>query len=129
MIVYPAENYNSFVSKSEANSYFSERLYSDDYINIDGYSNAKEKALVTAFHSICELDITIDPTDTVQLQALKRAQCEQALYELKNNIENQFSYLATAGMMMSKKELPRYSERAMAILRPYITAGTVSRIR
>ena len=43
--------------------------------------------MITAFNSINELDLTIYPTESDQLTALKNAQCEEVLHELINNAE------------------------------------------
>jgi len=126
MIVYPLDNYDSFLSVEDADTYFVSRLGSSEYIS----SSIPETALVTAFRSISELDVTIDPTDAVQLQAIKDAQCEQALHELKNDLDSAgFGYLSIPGIQITQKKAPRYSERALAILRPYMTARTVSMVR
>jgi hypothetical protein len=122
MIVYPTDNYNSFISLGDANLYFGNRLYSDEFFNADD----REVALITAFRSLNELDITIDPTVAAELQAVKDAQCEQALYELKMDLDQQFDSLAIPDLKVTKKEMPRYSERALAILRPYMSARTVT---
>jgi hypothetical protein len=121
MIVFPDAGYNSFISSSDADAYFITRLHSDDYVTAD--PDAQEAALITAFRSLMELDITIDPTDLAQVQALENAQCEQALYELKEDLDSQnLAYFALQGIKAAKKELPRHSPRAMAILRPYLKA-------
>ncbi len=69
MITYPDESYESWISEDDADIYFETRL------NADPWDTAhKEAALMTAFRSINELNLTIDPTDTDQLTALKEAQ-------------------------------------------------------
>ena len=127
MVIYPNENFDTFVSMGEAESYMRSRLHSGAYTSADNVD--KLAAIKTAFRALSELDITLDPDDTDQTKALKTAQCEQALYEIKHDTDNQFQYLMTAGVMMSKKEASRYSERALALLRPYIRAASVSRFR
>jgi len=124
MIVYPDDNYNSFISCADARSYFTGRLYSDEF----NYASltVQEAALITAFRSINELDVTIDPTESAEFQAVKEAQCEQALYELKIDLDQQFSFLGIPNLQMTRKEKPRYSERTLAILRPYMTAPTIT---
>ena len=128
MIVYPTENYDSFISVEDAGNYFETRLHSDDWLS--ALAPVHESALMTAFRSLCELDITIDPEDSAQIQAHKNAQCEQALHELKEDLDSQnVSYFMLSGMQAQKKELPRHSPRAMAILRPYIKAPVVQLVR
>lgn len=121
MIVYPDEGYNSFISQYDAEAYFENRLHSDEW-----FTNDPQTALITALRSLQELNITIDPTVAAQLQAVKDAQCEQALHELKADIDQQVNLLELPDLKVKKKELPRYSERALAILRPYITMQTIT---
>ena len=69
------------------------------------------------------------------LYCLKRAQCEQALHELIHDLDNpKISSLSLGGMLSVKISAnqtppPRHSERALAILRPYILGKTVTRTR
>ena len=89
---------------------------------------------MTAFHSLNELDLTVDPADAATLDALQRAQCEQALYELEHNPEGPGISGLTLGGVLSVKTVqksppPRFSQRALAILRPYITAPSIKRTR
>ena len=74
MIVYPDDNYDSWIDEDAAGTYFETRLNADPW---DACSN-REAALITAFHSLNELDLTVDPTDSATLDALKRAQLGQA---------------------------------------------------
>ncbi len=129
--VFPASGYNSFVSLSDANAYFTDRLNADAW---DG-TTGKEAALITAFRSLQELDIVVDLTDTDALQSLASAQCEQALWELKNDLDSQaLSGLALGGLLSVKipenKTPPaRYSPRALNILRPYLRGRSIARTR
>ncbi|BBO73872.1 hypothetical protein DSCW_12890 [Desulfosarcina widdelii] len=125
MIVYPATGYNSFISTDDAENYFEGRLYSEEFIT----SPAQEAALITAFHAINALDVTIDATDTAQLQALKNAQCEQALHELRTDLDAQVKTLGLPDLKIQQPERPRYSERAMDFLRPYMTVRTIEVLR
>ncbi|HEC61673.1 MAG TPA: hypothetical protein ENI27_05400 [bacterium] len=130
MIVYPNENYVSWISEDDADQYFETRLNAGTWDNAN-----KEAALMTAFRSINELNLNVDPTETDQLTALKQAQCEQALHELKSDIDGQAISGLTLGGLLSVK-MPadqtspdRYSKRAISILRPYMVVGTVTRTR
>ena len=125
LIVYPAGGCNSFVSVEDATAYFSNRLNSGDFLDADD----PDSALVTAFRALNELTVTIDPTDAAQLKALKDAQCEQALHELHANIDEPVSFLSIPGLQVKKPEAPRFSDRALGILRPYMSAPVVTRIR
>ena len=80
MIVYPTENYVSFVSEDTADNYFEKRLHASEWGSAD-----KEAALQTAFRSLQELDIVIDLTDSEELGAIQKAQMEQALWEIKHD--------------------------------------------
>lgn len=128
MIVYPVAGYNSFISLDDALEYFKNRLHSDEFLTEPW--TVQEPALITAYRSIIELDLTIDPTEADQIQALKNAQCEQALHELKEDLDSQnVRYFALQGIMTTKTELPRYSQRTMAILRPYISSPVCQVVR
>ena len=130
LIYYPDENYNTWISEYDADDFFETRLNADQQDAAN-----KEAALITAFNSINELDLTIYPTESDQLTALKNAQCEEVLHELINNAEaGAVSTLSLQGLLSvkipeSKTSPPRYSERALAILRLYIRARPVTRNR
>ena len=121
MIVYPDDDYDSFISKVDAITYLDSRLNSEDF----NTENA-ETALITAFRALNELDIAIDPTNTTQLQAIKNAQCEQALHEIQKGVESPFRNLSFPGLQMTVKDMPRFSESALNILRQYMKARTLS---
>lgn len=143
MIIYPNENYDSWISEDEADTYFEFRL------NVGEWDAAnKEAALMTAFRSLRELDLDIrfeddgtfadSYTDTEAeeiLKDLQEAQCEQVLYELKNDLDcPPISNLAIGGVLSVKipqNQNPpsRYSDRALMILRDYLKMRTVTRTR
>jgi hypothetical protein len=130
MIVYPDEDYDSWIDEYAADEYFETRL------NADLWDTAnKEAALITAFRSLNELDLTIDPTQSDQLKVVQEAQLEQVLHELRNDTEAPgISSLNLGGMLSvkipeNKTPSSRYSERALAICRPYITSRTAKRTR
>jgi hypothetical protein len=131
LIVYPDTNYNSWLDDIEADEYLEDRLNADPW---DAALN-KEAALITAFNSLAELDLTIDPTETDQITALKQAQCEQALHELKNDLDSTgISSLSLGGLLSVKipeSNAPpsRFSERVLAILRPYLSGRSIKRTR
>ena len=145
MIVYPDENYNSWISEDDADEYFETRLNADAW---DALTN-KEPVLMTAFRSLAEfnLNITLDDNGVMSsdvytdveaetiLTALKQAQCEQALHELINDLDNpkisglSFSGLLSVKLPANQTPPPRYSERALLILRPYIVGRTITRTR
>ncbi|MFC1505201.1 hypothetical protein ACFL5W_01660 [Thermodesulfobacteriota bacterium] len=132
MIVYPNDNYDSYISEDNADLYFETRLNADAWIN---YTN-KEAALITAFNSINELNLDIDPTESDQLQALQVAQCEQALYELKMDSDfNQLEGVNLGGLLNVRFETDgnskpdRYSQRALALLEQYRSLNVITRTR
>ncbi|MBC2713594.1 MAG: hypothetical protein HGJ94_22160 [Desulfosarcina sp.] len=131
MIVYPTSGYDSFVSVNDADTYFETRLHADDWLTADG-----EIALMVAYRSLQELDIFIDLTDADALQAIKLAQCEQALHEIRYDLDELQAQSVSLGGLVSVKldrsngeKPPRYSQRALAILKPYLRAPVISRIR
>ena len=148
MIVYPNSNYDSWISVADAEAYLATRLRIDEWDALASDAE-KEVALQTAFRSINGLDlsVTFDDagvisttayTDTEQakiLTALELAQAEQSLHELQFDIDNQGVKSVSLGGMLSftlnpGEEKPlRYSERALATLRPYLRARTLSRFR
>jgi len=140
-IEYPTANYNSYCDEDFANEYYESRL------NADVWDTAsKETALITAFRSIQELnlDITFDDDGVIStdvyttseaetiLQDLRFAQLEQTLHELNTDLDvQQVLSLNLSGLAvrMPDKQPERHSPRALAILRPYLIAKTVTRYR
>jgi hypothetical protein len=132
LIEYPTTDYNSWATENEADEYFDGRL------NVEAWAGAGTKstaAMLTAFRSLNVLNITIDPTEADQLQALKDAQIEQALYELTVDTDGQPISAVTIGGMLSVKlaseNTPpgRHSKRAIEILFPYLSGKTITRTR
>ena len=144
MIVYPDPNYVSWISVEEAEAYFETRLRADEWA-----TGQEETALQTAFRSLKGLDLALylneqgllsDAFYTAAqkeeiLNALKEAQCEQALHELKFDVDGQAVKSVSLGGMLSftlnpgEEKAPRYSERALMILRPWLRGRTVQRVR
>ena len=92
------------------------------------------------FENETEGDLTLSSDYTAVeaakiLDCLQRAQAEQALHELKNDLDAQAISSVSFGGLLSVKipadqtPPPRHSERALAILRPYLVARTVTRTR
>ena len=129
LIVYPNGNYNSWISEDAADTYFENRLHSSEW-----ESSNKESALITAFrdlNQLLNLDIDLENDDS-PLSALKSAQCEQALYLLKNEVDSKtidsISLTPTFFVRLGKRE-PRICPNVLTILHPYIVVRTISRIR
>jgi len=128
MIVYPTENYDSFVSDEDAEDYFLTRLNSDAW-----NSSLAESALMTAFLTLKTIDMVVDLSDTAQLKTMKQAQMEQAYHEISKLNTNPLESLKLGGLlsvkMDTKKQAGDYSERSLAILRPYMRTQTINRLR
>ena len=137
--VYPAEDYESWITTEEAEGYFSTRLNSGAWDKLDSLD--QEAAILTAFRSLKELtlDLTdLESTDATRqaalLKSLGQAQCEQALHELVRDLDSQQAEsVSIAGLLSAtfpeRKKADRYSERALAILRPWLTLPSVKRFR
>jgi hypothetical protein len=132
LIIYPDTNYNSWISEDDADLYFETRL------NADSWDTAnKEAALITAFQSLAELNLTIDPTESEQLKALQEAQLEQSLHELINGTDDSvgISSLSLGGGLLSikvpesKTPASGHSKRVLAILRSYLSGRSIKRTR
>ena len=128
LIEYPTDDYNSWITEEQADEYFEDRLKADPWD-----ATSKEAALVTAFRSLNELNLTVDPTEADQLEVLQQAQCEQALHEIMTDLDSpNLSRMSLGGLLsVNLPDTPpsKYSERALSILRPYLTARTVARTR
>ena len=59
MIVYPTENYNSWISETEAEDYFENHLNAGSW---DALNNC-EPVMITAFRALQELDLNISFAD------------------------------------------------------------------
>jgi len=140
LIEYPKIGYNSYCDEDFADEYFDTRL------NADAWDTSnKEIALMTAFRSLNEMTLNIifeddktlsdSYTDSEKAEILKdiqEAQCEQTLHELQNDLDTiQLSYLNISGLAvkMPDKQPERFSPRALAILRSYLIARSVTRFR
>jgi hypothetical protein len=137
MPVYPAADYESWISIADADYYMQGRLNSDAWMNL-GYDSDKSIALRHAFRVLGMLTLTLDDLDTVNaatlLRALGQAQCEQALHEMKSDLDAQSATSVSIGGLLSvkmpeKKKWDRYSERAISILRPWLSLPSIKRFR
>jgi len=143
LIAYPYTAYNSFGSVEDAEWYFDSRLHSEAFQIAD--FDLQAAALITAFQSLAELSFSIQFNDDQTLSdsytdgekakllgLLTAAQCEQALHEIQNDLDGlQAISLNLSGLAVKiPDEKPyRYSQRALALLRPYRIAPTISRVR
>ena len=139
LVLYPEDDYTSWINVSDAEDYFDSRMNKRDWSNLDYLD--QRSALSTAFRSLGELTLDLSDLDSgtdaekaTLLQALKHAQCEQTMHELSRDLDNQQAQnVSLAGLVSVKfqetKKPTRYSERALAILRPYLSLPSVKRIR
>ena len=140
LVVYPSDNHDSWISLTDANTYMLKRLHTQTWTGtLDNDLNA---ALQMAFRTMEELNIDLDYLTTgttdqaaALLVVLKRAQCEQALYELENSESaRDVSALGLDGLIDVKfskgsGKVSRYSDRALAILRDYLSGFVTKRKR
>jgi hypothetical protein len=129
MIVYPNENYDSWISEDEADIFFEKRLNSSEWNNAD-----KEAALIMAFNDInLLLNLDVDLlNDETPLPVLKAAQAEQALYLLKTEIDTRSLDAINLGSGLYIKlggREPRIARQVLEILTEYIAIRTIERIR
>ena len=135
--VYPASDFNTWIAVEDAEVYFNSRLNSTAWNRLDSLD--QEAALLTAFRSLSELtldltDLEISDRQAALLKALGQAQCEQALYELSRDLDAQQAQSVSIGGLLSAsfkdtKKPDRFSERALAILRPWLSIPSIRRFR
>lgn len=142
---------NSYVSVTDADTYFGERLYADDWTSAD--SPTKEKALVMARRFIDQQQFTGERTSADQLLAWPRsgitsvdgstvpqdvvdAQCELALAFIRNDLtlndENrgvrssrqQVGPIVTETVYDGRAPARALPDVVAAMLRPYLAAAS-----
>ena len=84
--------------------------------------------------NLADLESTDAAVKAALLNALKQAQCEQALHELSRDLDGQRASAVSIGGLLSanfpeKVKTDRFSERTLAMLRPYVTLPSVRRFR
>ena len=151
LVVYPTEDYNSYISEDDADNYFAGRLHAEEWDALE--STGKETALLHAFRSLNELDLIIqwkvnDTTGhkeladsynatqkSVILTFLKHAQVEEALHHVRYDVEElRLQSVDLGGGLLSAsldptENPPRHSPTAINILAPFLRRPTVSRYR
>ena len=148
LIAYPTANYNSWGTLAEALAYFEARLHVDEWDAAE--EPTQTAALLMAFRSLNELDFDLqwkadktladtytDAQKAEILAALKQAQCEEALYLLRLDVDEVQSVQAVSlgGMLSVRLESsgkyppPQHSRRALDILRPILKGRAVRRFR
>jgi len=129
MKVYPEAGYQSWISEIEADDYFETRLNSAEWNTAD-----REAALITAFQDLnllLDLDINL-LLDDAPLPLLKKAQAEQALYLLKNDLDARSLESANIGSSVYVKlgaREPRIAYNVVEMLSHYVILKTASRYR
>ena len=141
IVAYPDDDFNSWISYEDADIYFTRRFNAGAWFNLSVGDQAA--LLLTAYRSLqeIELDLTdlgspIIGTREDLLQALTQAQCEQAHYELTRDLDREQVQAVSIGGLLSANfgsnklfKQERYSERALMLLRSYMTRKTVKRFR
>jgi len=141
IVAYPEEDYNSWVSYEDADLYLSTRYNAGAWLNLSVDDQAA--LLLTAYRSLQELELDLSDlessvTGTVEdiQRALTQAQCEQALHELNRDLDSQQVQSVSIGGLLSANfgnskvfGQARYSERALMMLRSYMTKRYVKRFR
>lgn len=142
---------NSYLSVADADTYFGERLYADDWTSAD--STTKEKALVMARRFIDQQQFTGERTGEDQLLAWPRtgiagvdssavpqdvvdAQCELALALIRQDLtvndatlgvrslREQVGALVTETVYDGRAPLRALPDAVAAFLRPYFAAAS-----
>lgn len=98
LIAYPDVGYNTWIDEDGAKEHFESRLHTDDWLAADASTQAA--ALLMGFRSLNELefdlwwklDKTLADRYSVAkkaeiLDALKQAQCEEALHLLRHDLD------------------------------------------
>lgn len=141
---------NSYISATDANDYFIERLYADDWFSVS--TTDQEKALVMARRIIDQQQFTGERTGADQLLAWPRsgmsyvdsstvpqdvadAQCELALAFIRNDLtlndesrgvrssRQQVGAIVTETVYDGRAPVRALPDNVAAILRPYFAAA------
>jgi len=150
MTVYPTTTYDSWVSLADAETYFGKRMNSEAW---DALSDPnKEVALQQAFRSLDEMSYTFVFTSAtvltfatsyytaaqiaIMIAMMENAQCEQALHEILNNPDFPDVQSVDLGGLRrvsfpakKSKGPPRFAARAIAMIRTFLRAKTVTMTR
>lgn len=142
---------NSYIATDDANDYFAERLYADDWFSVS--TSDQEKALVMARRIIDQQQFTGERTSSDQLLAWPRtgmsyvdsstvpqdvadAQCELALAFIRNDLtlndesrgvrsaRQQIGSIVTETVYDGRAPVRALPDNVAAILRPYFAAAS-----
>ncbi|WP_027191805.1 hypothetical protein [Fundidesulfovibrio putealis] len=132
MIVFPTVGFNSYIDVDYADEYFTTRIRGDAWFALD--DDQKEIALISAYRKLCLLSLSVELNSYDFLASISQAQCEQALYEVKNDLDQSATNISKVdldGVSIDWKssQVKQYSEMAMALLSGYLTIRTVKRSR
>lgn len=101
---------NSFISEEDADTYFSSRLGASEYWTSG--MTTKEAALVTAYNQLNSLPFSFPTTIA---QAMKDAQCEQALFLLMDTDLDKRAALQAQGVVAAGVVKETYKDKKYAI--------------
>ena len=84
MIVYPTENYNSWISESDAEDYFENHLNAGSWDALSEY----EPVMITAFRALQELSLNIIFADdkTISSAVYSDSEISEILQDLQQSI-------------------------------------------
>lgn len=129
LVVYPTESFDSWCTLEEADTYFANRLRGATWDSNE--DDQKEAALKQAFIRINLLDLSYPvPILDETLKLLKQSQMEQAVHELRYDLDSVGSSLSAVdldGVKVNWKqsEIKPYPEIVISLLRKYIKLKTV----
>lgn len=132
MIVFPTVGFNSYIDVDYADEYFTTRIRGDAWFALS--DDQKEIALISAYRKLCLLSLSVELNSYDFLSSVSQAQCEQALYEVKNDLDQPATNISKVdldGVSIDWKssQVKQYSEMAMALLSGFLTIRTVKRGR
>lgn len=133
IIVYPEVSFDSWVSVDDANTYFENRLRS---VTWESATDAnKEFALLRAYTRMSLLNLKLPtPIDDATLTKLKTAQMEQAIHELRYDLDYPSGGVTAVDLdgvkvNWNKSQVQQYPDIVLGLLREFIQMKTVKVVR
>ena len=133
LTVYPTENYDSFVSVTEADTYFANKLRGTVWDSAD--ISEREAALRQAFIRINLLNLSsIALIADEGLTKLKAAQTEQAIHELRYDLDSASGGITAVDLdgvkvNWNKSQVQQYPDIVLGLLRNFIQMKIVKVVR
>lgn len=133
LTVYPTENYDSFVSVTEADTYFANKLRGTVWDSAD--NTEREAALRQAFTRINLLNLNyLSLIADEGLTKLKTAQMEQAIHELRHDLDSASSSLSAVDLdgvkvNWNKSQVQQYPDIVLGLLRDFIQMKSIKVVR